>query len=101
MQKPQYLISTCHIANPRISGRANEPIAESCEDTRHHQNRIRRMKTVDCIGNQVACRSHQCDSSLAEGAVDVVVQQGGAIVTNQQGQKHQRYDDVSKAIEGF
>ena len=58
------------------------------------------MKTVDCIGNQVACRSHQCDSSLAEGAVDAVVQQGGEIVTNQQGQKHQRYDDVSKAIEG-
>lgn len=85
MQKPQQLISISHIANPRIPGRVSKPITESCEDERHDQNRIRRMETVDYIGDQMAPRSHQCDSSLAEGVVDAMVQQGSEDVTNQRG----------------
>lgn len=43
------------------------------------------METVDYIGDQMASRSHQCDSSLAEGVVDAMVQQGSEDITNQRG----------------
>lgn len=101
MQKPQNLIRVGHVANPRIPGRIGQPVAKPGEDERDDQHRIRRMKTVDDIRNQMASWRHQSHSSLAKGIVYAVVQQSSKNIASQGGQKHQRDNGIAESIKRF